>query len=420
VLRLLTVFLVAVVSISAPDRGVWLGLKAFLLEAAGIVLAVYVVSRGEWTRARVFAALSSPTNLAVLAFLAWVGVGAAFAPYPGPARYEAMRQLGGGLIYFAVVYGVALRHQLGSLVILLAAAGAIAAGVGSVRLLQDATADLVGAYRNAQLLAAFLALLMPIVIMQSQADSEPVRRVGALAAGTVMLAGLLLARNRGAWIASLVAAVVLGMLYLLRGRPRDSRALRRDELFAPVLILFVFIWTFCTFFPVSQRLLSRAGTFLELALDQSFETRLGLWEKARRMLADRPLSGHGTGMFPLQQALYFQPGTPLIPQGEILRRGASMAENAHNTYLQMGAELGFPGLALYLGAIGSVLYRVGDAIRRGAPGFRQSILIGITGSLVAHLVTAVGSPAWEFPECSLFLWLVLGLGIAAAELKEDR
>ena len=42
----------------------------------------------------------------------------------------------------------------------------------------------------------------------------------------------------------------------------------------------------------------------------------------------------------------------------------------------------------------------------------------IFGGAVAHLVSAFGSPAWEFPECSTFLWVILALGMVAAGLGD--
>src|SRR5688572_22514892 len=71
--------LLALPTVVIPPEGVWLGVKAFALEVSGIILAVLVVSRGDWTASRVRSALLAPVNLAVLGFLAWVGISAAIA-----------------------------------------------------------------------------------------------------------------------------------------------------------------------------------------------------------------------------------------------------------------------------------------------------------------------------------------------------
>jgi hypothetical protein len=35
-------------------------------------------------------------------------------------------------------------------------------------------------------------------------------------------------------------------------------------------------------------------------------------------------------------------------------------------------------------------------------------------AIAGQIVCSIGSPAWEFPECSFVFWLVLGLGMAVA------
>ena len=206
--------MVGVATINLPNNGVWLGVKAFALEAVGIVLAVFAVSRGEWTRERVRGALAAAPNLAILAFLIWIGISAARSDLPVQSRYEAMRYLGGGLVYFAVVYGLSVRRHLGDFVAALLAAASLAALLAFINAGETNYQNIAGAFRNNQLLAAFLCLLMPVILMASQADEEPWRKLAAQVAIVVVVAGLLVARNRSAWFGALAALAVVVVLYL--------------------------------------------------------------------------------------------------------------------------------------------------------------------------------------------------------------
>ncbi len=48
------------------------------------------------------------------------------------------------------------------------------------------------------------------------------------------------------------------------------------------------------------------------------------------------------------------------------------------------------------------------------------MLAAAVSAVAAQIVSAAGTPAWEFPECSLFLWAVLGFGMAAAGAGTPR
>src|SRR5439155_575954 len=121
----LGILLLAAPTVTLPGTGLWLNVKAFVLEAVAIVLTVLVVSRGAWTAQRVRAALLAAPNLAILGFLGWVGLSALRSELPDYSRYEAMRPAGGGLLYVAIVYAPSRRRQLGGVVSFLLLAGSL-------------------------------------------------------------------------------------------------------------------------------------------------------------------------------------------------------------------------------------------------------------------------------------------------------
>jgi len=139
-----------------------------------------------------------------------------------------------------------------------------------------------------------------------------------------------------------------------------------------------------------------------------------MWNKALRMARDRPVVGWGVGTFPVRQARYYHRDVPMGPETEVLHRGGSLSDSAHNSYLQVLAEMGYPGLVLYLLVPLAFFGTALGAAPRLRPGFRQSVLLGSMAAVVGQMVSALSNPAWEYVECSMFLWLVLGLGMLAA------
>ena len=92
-------------------------------------------------------------------------------------------------------------------------------------------------------------------------------------------------------------------------------------------------------------------------------------------------------------------GEPVPPAVQFV---AAAADAMHRTFdvlphlIETSDELHFDGLKLGLG--GSAAATV--------------------GAVLAQMVAAVGSPAWEFPEYSMFLWITLALGMALAGVAE--
>jgi len=399
-----------------PASGVWLGAKAFLLEAAGILLAAYVASRGAWTRERVRAALTAPVNLAILGFLAWVALSLALSSLPQFSRFEAMLHLGGGLVYFAVAYGLT-RRGLGPFVAGLAVAVSLAVLLALVQLQGSPSERPAGAFRNEQMLAGVLCLALPVLLAASQADEHAGRRLLSLAAVAVVVVGLLGARNRTAWIGAAVGLALAGVLWWTYSRPERS-VFRKRLLLLPVLALAAGMGMFLALSNLGGALGERAGTLARVRDQGSYHWRLGMWSKALRMTRDRPLFGWGIGTFPINQALYYHPDAPNDSQEQILQRTQSLRENAHNSYLQLAADTGVPGLALYLAVLAAFFLTAGRSLSRLPRGFRRAVLIGAVGAVGAQAISAVSSPAWEFAECSVFFWATLGLGMAAAGLGE--
>jgi O-antigen ligase len=411
---LLAGLLLLIATVPLPKASSWLGAKAFAFEAVAIVLGVLVVSSGEWTRARALAAITAAPNVAIGALLLWVGISAARSPVPELSNYEAMRHVGGGLIYFSIVYGLSVRRHLGKLVLVLLITASLAALLAFVGATDGHLDRMSGAMRNGQLLAGLLCLTLPVVLVVSQMDDDPWRRYAAQAAAVIVIAGILVCKNRSAWLGTVVALVVMLALYAYCAHRERALSVRKHQLLLPAATL---VLAGGLFFMVSRMeggLTRRAFTLTQLTADASFQWRLAMWNKCLRMANDRPLTGWGIGTFPVQQALYFHPHAPSRSQLDIMQTGPRLTENAHNTYLQMAAETGYTGIVFYLGVFAAFFGTAFRALRGSRPGFRRALLIGSMAAVAGQMVAAIGTPAWEFPECSLFLWVILGMGMAAA------
>lgn len=196
-----------------------------------------------------------------------------------------------------------------------------------------------------------------------------------------------LAASRGA----LLAIVVSMFLVAWHSRRRVRALVVGAALLLPLLALS----------PTTplERLLAPTRSDLEAT-----DNRTRIWEAGLVMFQHYPWTGIGVGNFKPLVGLYGQIAEPTV---------------AHNTYLEVAAELGLPGITLFAAifycAFGSLV-----RVRRLAPD-RDHLLhrasLGIEGGLVAYLVAIFFISA----EYQKFFWLLVFLSIPLEALaRADR
>ncbi|KQQ43655.1 O-antigen ligase family protein [Nocardioides sp. Leaf307] len=129
---------------------------------------------------------------------------------------------------------------------------------------------------------------------------------------------------------------------------------------------------------------------------ENVSQRLELWQQAARMTLDAPLLGHGPGSFAEEHQDY---------AGDA---GASVADldTAHNTYLEVAAELGLLGLLALLSVLGTAFAGAWARWRRD----RSPLAAGVCTALVGTGVAA----SFLSEQFYLPLWLLAALAVAVS------
>ena len=135
------------------------------------------------------------------------------------------------------------------------------------------------------------------------------------------------------------------------------------------------------------RELADLTVWTDAARKKKLEFRKTLWTNAVHVLEEYPVTGCGVGS-------YFRISTYYQTEEERERIGTSRSmhqrgnrTNAHNYYLQLGAELGLSGLCLWLGILGLVFWAGLRGAHKGSLGDRerQALLLGLTALLLTGL-----------------------------------
>ena len=148
-----------------------------------------------------------------------------------------------------------------------------------------------------------------------------------------------------AWVA-LPGSCALMLPKLARGRRRTA-VLAAEAALLAAAVLAVY------FYPGRSGTLYEASRLLHGEADGSFGShRVEIWREVCALIAQRPVFGGGPGTAAARLHIEF---TRFVP--ETGRTLGTYVTNAHNEYLGYALNLGWPGLALYLGMMGVTFFR---------------------------------------------------------------
>jgi O-antigen ligase len=136
--------------------------------------------------------------------------------------------------------------------------------------------------------------------------------------------------------------------------------------------------------------------------------RTDIWKIGWRMVEDKPVLGVGSGNFNVSSKHYLLIKPGAIERDEFI---IDTPKVAHNSYLQVLAELGVVGLTLFLSIIG---FSIACALR-AARWFGRAGDIAMEVMARGSIIALVGILAADFfitEQYGKQLWLLLGLGPA--------
>jgi putative inorganic carbon (HCO3(-)) transporter len=221
-------------------------------------------------------------------------------------------------------------------------------------------------------------------------DTRWLRRLWGAVMALLMLAVLLLTKSRGGWIAG---AVVI-FLFLVR-RWRYFLAL------IPVMVLGVGLLAWRGDLTILLDGISTGGAV------SGWEGRIEIWSRALYMIQDFPFTGIGMGTFSdVANALY--PFFLAGPDADV--------PHAHNLFLQVAVDLGYPGLIAFVSilllSIWCAIQSVGFYDRRQDRAMSAVAWAGLA-SLAGMLVHgSVDATTWAIGRGAFVPWAVIGTLIA--------
>ncbi len=148
----------------------------------------------------------------------------------------------------------------------------------------------------------------------------------------------------------------------------------------------------------------------EMWEDNSGSTRTWFWSIGMEMIADHPITGVGAGNYKIVFFPY-KATFAVTDRGQDFNFYIHRVSQAHNEYIQIGAEFGSLGLLLLLCILGVLAISLWIRLRRSNEDNRLDLLL-LAGGIMAFLAHSVVSFPAHVASSSLLLVVFCGLALA--------
>jgi len=366
-----------------------LGAGATVAKPLGLVLAVaWVVTLAARNRPVQLLTRDHPALFwAVAAFVLLAAASAIWAPSFAETRYELQR-LALAALLFLVVYTAAATTRAFRTIVWAYLVGSVVTSVYSIAS---------GGYGSSGRLSTlfdpnyFAAELTPAIVVSCflflTTDSRRIRLVSAVTLVVDVIA-FALTQSRGG-IVGLAVGLIAAVAIAGRARPR---------VLAAVLVIFAVGVGYYFLYSPAHLSGSFRGSFASATSGRSDE-----WRIALRMFSNHPLNGVGLGNFVVVEPTYATQTINL----NFVNLVVTTPLVAHNSYLEVAAELGFVGVLLFLAILALPTSRACRALPQLSASmdsfefYARGVIAGALGLFVAFFFLST--------EYEKQLWLVLGL-----------
>jgi len=279
-----------------------------------------------------------------------------------------------------------------------------------------------GLFGNVNYFAEYLIIPLPIAVSLFFVSRNKFKKILLLIGIFAMGISLILTFTRGSYLS--FGASLIFMFFLFISSKGKSFIRENKKLFSIILLIIIIIISLF----VIPNPLNKSGTVIskikgrtsttQLTKGSSIKSRIATWKFTTLMIRDNPLLGSGIGTYKYNtlryQARFFEQGQnrTIYPYG--------FAQKAHNEYLQLWAELGIIGLSIFIWLMVSYFNYGIKILQKAKDDYKQGILIGLMGAVVAILVDSLFGFPFHLPASIILFWVVLGLSVVVVSDKDNN
>lgn len=256
-----------------------------------------------------------------------------------------------------------------------------------------------GTFGNSNFFGSYISLVLPIAIAIFIIKAN----IKGFILSNVMFWNMISSGTRSAWVAFAVVAV-LGLVYLITQKNKDYYK-RTGILLVCFIVIFVLLFNGFGFRKGTKTTtnlkISQIGREIKEATKTGDTNKMGsdrveIWKMTLKLIAKKPIFGCGTDNLKRGLIIYCTDDTM-----KFLNRTNTIADKAHNEYLQIAATLGIPALIMYLIFLGMIL------IPKLKLMFKNNAYLVVMLSIISYLVQAFFNISTI--GIAPFFWMMLGI-----------
>ena len=367
--------------------------------------------------------IRSPIDFPILCFIVICIFSLFWSNSPMISIKELPLFLSGPLLYFIITNNIKDDQQINHILTITFTVGSL---FGVYGILQYQGIDfsfwtgnigrqnVFGLFGNVNYFAEYLIIPLTIAVPLFFAIQNRTKKLLLLIGILAMGGSLILTFTRGSYLGLGISLIFMFFLFIFsRGKTfiKDNKKLFVIIFLAVILIISLF---------VIPNPLNKSGTVIskiksrisvtQLTQDSSYKRRIAIWKFSILMIKDHPLLGSGIGTYKYNtlkyQAEFFEQGEnrSLYPHG--------FADKAHNEYLQLWAEMGIIGLGIFIWLMVCYFNYGIKILNKIKNHYKQAILIGLMGSIVAVLVDGIFGFPLHLAATIVLFWIAIGFTVA--------
>jgi O-antigen ligase/Tfp pilus assembly protein PilF len=368
--------------------------------------------------------IRTPLDLPILSFMAISVLSLLWSNSPMVSLKELPLFLAGPFLFFIITNNIQDERQINYIIRALLIVGSL---FGIYGILQYNGIDfsfwqrnigrqkVFGLFGNVNFFAEYLILPLPIAVSLFFASRNKIKKILLSIGIMAMVGSLMVTFTRGSYLGFGAALIFMFLLYLIS---RGKKFIKENK---KIFILILALIILSTFLFALPNPLNKPGTAIskiksrisisQLTKDTSLKRRKAIWGFTSLMIKDHPILGSGLGTFKYNslkyQAKFFEQGNnrSLYPYG--------FADKTHNEYLQMGVEIGLIGLGVFIWLMISYFNYGLKFLKRENDNYKQGVIIGLMGAVVAVLVDGIFGFPFHLPATVSSFWLIIGITMVA-------
>ncbi|MDH5570140.1 MAG: O-antigen ligase family protein [Gammaproteobacteria bacterium] len=298
--------------------------KIFFQKIIIIIAILGLITNGNLVD-NVKASMKTTTGRTLSFLIIWILLSVPFGVYPGQSVAFLLQNYWKMLIMFFLVLGyITSKDDINKLIwVYICAVGLLSAS--TVMTSGDSRMAISSDIYDANDTALQFLLAFPFILWKLKA-SKGLRRIALLAIGFIILVGMVKTGSRGGFL----GLVVIIMLFVLQLKKLENTSLIKG-FFLISIVSGVIIYN------SNDAYIERISTLFNISDDYNLTSstgRIEIWKRGIDMMVNNPMLGVGVINFISAEGMFY------IDTG-------SRWNAAHNSFIQIGSELGFPGLIAF-------------------------------------------------------------------------